>query len=973
MGGTALCLSLLAWVLRARGLATAANLAQLISIPLTLLPLVIPLLRWWHHARRPTRVTAYDIAQLREELAPLVYDRWRTESRIRALDDPDPIPVQWRRTDDQRIIDAPGNLTSDVLTVASSADVAALIVDFRQLRRSRLVILGGAGAGKTTLAVQILLELLRDRVDDRATPVPVLLSGASWDPERYRTLWDWVAYAIEQDYPELLGAGHRAQAVHDLAVQGHILPVIDGFDEATPEIRPRLLEAVHNAMDGNTQLIVTSRADEYLAAVEAYGRVLPSAVVIEPQPLSADAAADYIERCLPAEPGPSWRILLTRLRMADDLDKPASAIAEVASAPLGLWLLRVAYLTPRTDPAALLDDARFVEADALRAHLFDQLIAATVMTRPPSDNPADFFRPRSQYDPNDIERWLRFLAGNLDRWGTKDFDWARDAPALTAPAHPERIADRLTLIVTAVRAYVDVVLAQRPRLGIPLALLPLVPAAFACFIFGRLTAAVLGLFLGEGASNLLGAVVGIGAALGLIVAAMRLLAMAADYRQNAEMDWTESLLTDWANVREFLIHILPGLTFALTYALLVGVGTGIAIGVVAPDASVGWVVVSVAVTVGLLAMSGYQIDSFIPPGPGTTAPWYGISPVSGLRGSLLGALLFGLLGGVLIVTVGGQQSAFLAMTVLATAIACSFLVPLFVIVIPVLYGLTSLGVATVRYLRYATILEGAPGLWHATAVGHKLRLLRTVLLATLLSTTAAIGWRLLQAHPIGADLLRQGPTDWLGSHMHDFRMVWAGQLRYVAAVLLAWALTIPGRGRRTWKRWLAWLAIAGAVVTIWTRHGPSDPFRLILTGQFTGLNGKFTLQASGSLDAYVGTHTVNSSLNFADLLTPGDLRVTLGIWLALLPLALVVTLFSEIDMGQPRTWWTNKVVSLPHVLAGRLPGQLPAFLDDAHRLGLLRTVGTTVYQFRHADFQDHLARTADERDAAVRLTKEDLP
>jgi hypothetical protein len=97
----------------------------------------------------------------------------------------------------------------------------------------------------------------------------------------------------------------------------------------------------------------------------------------------------------------------------------------------------------------------------LRAHLFDRLIAATVMTRPPSDNSADFFRPRSRYDPIDIERWLRFLAGNMDRWGTKEFDWARDVPALTTPAHPERIANRLTLIVTAVRAYVDVVLAQR--------------------------------------------------------------------------------------------------------------------------------------------------------------------------------------------------------------------------------------------------------------------------------------------------------------------------------------------------------------------------------------------------------------------------------------------------------------------------------------------------------------------------------
>jgi hypothetical protein len=32
------------------------------------------------------------------------------------------------------------------------------------------------------------------------------------------------------------------------------------------------------------------------------------------------------------------------------------------------------------------------------------------------------------------------------------------------------------------------------------------------------------------------------------------------------------------------------------------------------------------------------------------------------------------------------------------------------------------------------------------------------------------------------------------------------------------------------------------------------------------------------------------------------------------------------------------------------------FLDDAHRLGLLRTAGA-VYQFRHAELQDHLVKS----------------
>jgi len=45
-------------------------------------------------------------------------------------------------------------------------------------------------------------------------------------------------------------------------------------------------------------------------------------------------------------------------------------------------------------------------------------------------------------------------------------------------------------------------------------------------------------------------------------------------------------------------------------------------------------------------------------------------------------------------------------------------------------------------------------------------------------------------------------------------------------------------------------------------------------------------------------------------------------------------------------------------LAGRLPGALPDFLVDAHRLGALRQNGT-VYQFRHSLLQNRLAERSD--------------
>jgi hypothetical protein len=56
--------------------------------------------------------------------------------------------------------------------------------------------------------------------------------------------------------------------------------------------------------------------------------------------------------------------------------------------------------------------------------------------------------------------------------------------------------------------------------------------------------------------------------------------------------------------------------------------------------------------------------------------------------------------------------------------------------------------------------------------------------------------------------------------------------------------------------------------------------------------------------------------------------------------------------------WLSYVLATRWLAAsGKLPLRLMGFLDDAYRLGLLRTVGPA-YQFRHAEFQDHLVRTA---------------
>ncbi|WP_188192270.1 hypothetical protein [Nonomuraea sp. SYSU D8015] len=58
-----------------------------------------------------------------------------------------------------------------------------------------------------------------------------------------------------------------------------------------------------------------------------------------------------------------------------------------------------------------------------------------------------------------------------------------------------------------------------------------------------------------------------------------------------------------------------------------------------------------------------------------------------------------------------------------------------------------------------------------------------------------------------------------------------------------------------------------------------------------------------------------------------------------------------------RAWPALIVFGTGLALARRLPWRVMNFLDDCHRLGLLRAVGQ-IYQFRHAALHDHLADRA---------------
>lgn len=93
----------------------------------------------------------------------------------------------------------------------------------------------------------------------------------------------------------------------------------------------------------------------------------------------------------------------------------------------------------------------------------------------------------------------------------------------------------------------------------------------------------------------------------------------------------------------------------------------------------------------------------------------------------------------------------------------------------------------------------------------------------------------------------------------------------------------------------------------------------------------------------------------------GGLGVRLAFGLAFgVGVGLGVGLVVGLGLMSSGAWFSYILSSCRLAAAGKLPLRLMDFLDDAHRLGLLRTSGPA-YQFRHAEFHDHLIRTSSSR------------
>jgi hypothetical protein len=378
--------------------------ATVLAVPVAAIGVLLVV---WDKISKSSSSPKMSIQETEEELAAVVLAQAQViRSRLLGTDEVNDRAANIHFTKDPAYLREVGGTTS--------GDLNSVLDYYQSLSPSRLAILGDAGAGKTVLAMDLLIRLLEKRTEDKSIPVPLLISASSYD-DRYP--WeDWLAQDIAVRFN--LSEDNATKLVRD----SRILPIVDGIDEMDPPGERKrahdLITALNSWMRGRgrASVVVTCRRGDYAHLT----RVLDRATHIEIVPLTGYQAADYLrEQFMSEDENRRWTRVLAELRA-----NPSGLLASQMSTP---WRLTLALAAFRDDgdPARLLpEESPAPDASPLMyAHYVDSLLLGSYINSAVRLND-----PNHRYSVAQVHDWLTALAQGLSWQGRHNRSWTDIQP-----------------------------------------------------------------------------------------------------------------------------------------------------------------------------------------------------------------------------------------------------------------------------------------------------------------------------------------------------------------------------------------------------------------------------------------------------------------------------------------------------------------------------------------------------------------